>query len=87
MPGIRLGGPSGNASLELGEVVQQVVGHTPHCLVRGVGPWLLTLDRDRDRHAVPPRPCLCQLEHVVDHGGDDVRGVSFIDRRSMISHG
>jgi len=87
VPGIRLGRLAADARLELGQVVEEVVGHPPDRLVRRVDPrGFFPLDADLERLAVPARPGRGQLEHIVHHAGDDVSGVPVVHGRRGICH-
>src|SRR5581483_3976219 len=72
--------------LDLGEVIDQVVGDPADRLVRRVHPGRLAVDGCFDRAAVPVRPARGQLEDVIHHRGHDVRGVTAAGFWSWIGH-
>jgi hypothetical protein len=72
---------SGEMGLELREVVEHVVGDSPHRLVRGIDPIVRGAG-----FAVPGRPRSSEFENLLDHLGDGVRRVAIINVGSFFHH-
>ncbi|MBO0805434.1 MAG: hypothetical protein J2P25_20445 [Nocardiopsaceae bacterium] len=86
MPAVRFRGPAGQPGLQLGQVIDEVVGHPPDRLVRRIDPWRLAFDGYLDGPAVPPGPGRGQVQHVVHHAGHDIGRVPLVRLRSRIGH-
>ncbi len=84
VPCIGLGGLVGQPGFHLGEVVYQMVHDAPYRLVRRVRARRFALNRHFYRLPIPTGPGLCQLKHVINHGGDNIRGMPFVDNRSRV---
>ena len=53
VPPVRLGGPAGQPGFQLGQVIDEMIGHPPDGLVRGVQPRRLAFDGCLGRDAIP----------------------------------
>jgi hypothetical protein len=70
-----------DAGLDLGEVVDHVVGYPPDGFV-----WRVDPIAGRARFAVPRRPGVDQTENVIDHAGHDVGRVALIGLGTLVCH-
>jgi hypothetical protein len=86
VPVVGFGRMTGESGFEFGEVIDEVICDSPHCLVRCVDPRRLTVDGDINRAARPQDPCGGQLQDVLHHAGDNVCGLPIVYERSLVGH-